>query len=72
MRYNVGDILKWNDNTRDKRFFMIIGSYIYPGDEKHERYKIRMLNDLDHDTNFSHDLIHKNCTLVIMKPLRGV
>lgn len=63
MKYNPGDILKWNDNTRDRRLFMIVGSYTYSVDP-HERYKIRMLNDFDHETNFSYDLIHKNCTLV--------
>lgn len=63
MKYSPGDILKWNDNTRDTRFFMIVESYTYTVDP-HERYKIRMLNDLDFDTNFSHDLIHKNCSLV--------
>lgn len=64
MKYNPGDILKWNDNTRDKRFFMITGSYNHIGDDTHMRYNLRNLNDLSYETNFSYDLIHKNCTLV--------
>ena len=64
MKYNPGDILKWNDNTKDKRVFMITGSYTYIGGGTHERYRLRMLDRLDRETNFSYSMIHKNCTLV--------
>lgn len=63
MKYNVGDIIKWNDG--DDRLYLITEIYNYGDDPNgHKRYKLRPINKLSYETHFSCDLVGRETYLV--------